>query len=166
MLIGLTHQLVNWKINQTTSRWAHMCGGEREGANPKDACYGALPLEPRSTPSIKVWLSLVNPKPMRLISVKSHWFRNLDFLHYLINLSIKIINIWFLGFSDLSDGKITQKLGKVGLWVYWVLWVRKWAPPWLKLDSEPTFLTKPFFPFRLLKNSLCFGKIKTLKKKN
>ena len=50
---------------------------------------------------------------------KSHWFRIYGFLHYLINLSIKIINIWFLGFSDLSDGKSLKTLKK---WVYGFAW--------------------------------------------
>ena len=74
----------------------------------------------------------------------------------------------FFGFSHLSDGKITQNLGKVGLWVYRVLWVRKWAPPWLNLTFNPTFITRPFFPIRLLKNSLSFvEKLKLkIKKKN
>ena len=95
---------------------------------------------------------------------KSQWFRIWSFLHYLINLLIKIINIWFLGIFYMSDGKITQNLEKVGLWVYMVLLAWKWAPPWLKLISEPTFITKPIFPIRLLKNSLSF--VEKLKFKN
>ena len=47
-----------------------MCGGKREGIIPKIACCGALLDLPRSPPSVKELSDLVNPKPMRLISVK------------------------------------------------------------------------------------------------
>ena len=43
----------------------------------------------------------------------------------------------------------------------------KMSTPWLKLIIEPTFITKPIFPIRLLKNSLSFVekiKFKKLKK--
>ena len=43
----------------------------------------------------------------------------------------------------------------------------KMSTPWLKLIICPTFITKPIFPIRLLKNSLSFVetlKFKTLKK--
>ena len=55
----------------------------------------------------------------------------------------------------------------MGLWVYQVLWVRKWDfrfNPWLNLTFNPTFITRPIFPFRLLKNSLSF--VEKLKLKN
>ena len=70
----------------------------------------------------------------------------------------------------MSDGQIPQNLEKVGQWVYMALWAWKWAPPWLKLIFDPTFITKPIFPIRLLKNSLSFmeklkfKKLKILKK--
>ena len=145
MLIRMTHQPVNWNINQTTSRWGHTCGGERDDTVPEDACCGALPLQPKSTPLIKeCQLQSVQSRWDWFHSnwSKSHWFRNLDFLNYLINLSIKIINIWFLGFSDLSDGKITQNLEK---WVYGFTW-------WYELENEPLHDWNWFLSPHLLQN--------------
>ena len=42
--------------------------------------------------------------------------------------------------------------------------ILKMSTPMTETDICPTFITKPFFPIRLLKNSLSFcGKIKILK---
>ena len=104
-----------WHINpyidtlvHRASRRVHMCGGEREGAIPhEDSWISTLDLI-WSPPSVKDLSDPVNLLQIWLISIKSAknpLILDFGFAPLFINLLIKIINNWFLGLSDLSDGK-------------------------------------------------------------
>ena len=89
------------------SRRVHTCGGEREGAIPhEDSWRSTLDLI-WSPSSVKDLLDPVNLLQIWLISIKSAenpLIYDFGFAPLFINLLIKIINNWFLGLSDLSDG--------------------------------------------------------------
>ena len=104
-----------WHINPYThtsahraSRRAKTCWGEREGAIPhEDHCRSALDLI-WSPPLVKDLSDPVNLLQIWLIQsnrLSIHWFIDFGFAPLFINLLIKIINNWFFGISDLSDGK-------------------------------------------------------------
>ena len=162
-MILLTPQPIDWSIHQNSSRWAHMCGGEREGEIPHKGCWRSTLDLIWSTPSVKDLSDPVNLLQIWLISIKSTenpLIYDFGFAPLFINLLIKIINNGFFGFFWPEWWKVTQNMKKVSPWVYMVLLAWKWAPTWLKLIIWPTFITKSIFPIKLLKNSLSFGKIK------
>ena len=98
------------------------CGGEREGEIPHKGCWRSTMALIWSPPLVKDLSDLVNLLQIWLISIKSAenpLIYDFGFAPLFINLLIKIINNWFLGLSDLSDGKSLKTRKQ---WVHGFTW--------------------------------------------
>ena len=98
------------------------CWGEREGEIPHKGCSRSTLDLIWSPPSIKDLSDPVNLVQIWLISIKlaeNPLIYDSRFAPLLINLLIKILNNWFLGLSDPSDGKSLKTRKK---WVHGFTW--------------------------------------------